>query len=392
MYIIKLSDLKGEKLFFYPINKPRQRLTNKIEIQNVFFVGKKYDNFIVQDGIKRFRRTLFYQFFSSKNLSQLENKIQSIKTKLEQKKQGPSIVFSELFEYPGYSFKDLAYDFKILDKDITFCLITSETSYINKPLSLITNLNKDVDYVFQYGGDLGVFSTILNFFEDLFNYPYDDERLILIVEDKPSHYTRILNTLNHEVSKGRTRNILARDYEEAKKIILDCPSRLAAAILDFCFVKDGNYGEYSWDVLNTFESRNIKIPVIFTSENKEIISKIKQDSRIFALNKASYGFLKNMRSILGKYGGFGPFVFRTPPPNEQDVATSYSLNNLMEVIKAIDDKILLNHSKDNHFSNWIWLQGYKKLALKIRDIVSEDPAYIRKSILHYYHESKKENK
>ncbi|MEM4197098.1 MAG: hypothetical protein QXV64_03210, partial [Candidatus Anstonellaceae archaeon] len=112
----------------------------------------------------------------------------------------------------------------------------------------------------------------------------------------------------------------------------------------------------------------------------------RQDSRIFALNKASLGFLKNIRVILGKYGGFGPFIFRTPPPHEQDVAIASNLTTLMELIRVIDGKILLNHAKDNHFSNWIWLQGYKDLALKIRDIVSTDPEYIRKKILQAYQE------
>ncbi|MFN3910375.1 MAG: hypothetical protein ACK4J0_04065 [Candidatus Anstonellaceae archaeon] len=377
---------------YYPINKPRQKLSNKIEIKNVIFVGKKYDSYMVEQGVKRFSNNIFYQFFSSKELSKSNNKTDFILQKFQQKESGLSLVLSELFENNDYNFQKLAYDFKLLDKNVIFCLITSEQSYVNSILPVLSNLAKDVDYVFYYSGDLGVFSTILNFFEDKYNYSSDNERIILLVEDKPIHYTRILNILNHEVSKGRTRNILARDYDEAKEIILKCPERLAAAILDFCFVKDGLYGEHSWDVLNSFEEKNIKIPVIFSSENQETILRINQDSRIFALNKNTLGFLQNIRFILGKYGGFGPFVFRTPPPNEQDVATACSLKSLMELIKVIDGKILLNHAKDNHFSNWIWLQGYKELALKIRDVVSSDAEYTRKKLLHYYYEYLKQNK
>ncbi|MCX8163684.1 MAG: hypothetical protein N3D10_04000 [Candidatus Micrarchaeota archaeon] len=375
-------------MHYYPINKPRIKLANNIKVNKVFFIGKKYDGYIVEEGIKRFNREIFYKFFSSKQATEAKDKIDFFSS-ISEKTDGLKVVFSEYFENSMYDFYKAASDIKSIDPNTIFCLISSDEAIITR-----TSFGSfpHIDYTFHYGGDIGVFCTILNFFEDKQNYKYDNERIVLVVEDKPLYYTRILNTLNFEISKGRTRNILARNYEEAEEIIFNFSERLAGAILDLYFLKGGFYGQYSWEVLKDFESKNIKIPIIFSSEDKEAIARIRQDSRVFALNKTDPGFLRKIRTILGKYGGFGPFVFRTPPPNEQDVAVAYSLNILMGLIKVIDDKILLNHAKDNHFSNWIWLQGYKELALKIRDIVSSDPEYIRNQILHYYHLFLKEEK
>lgn len=367
------------------------KIENRIKLGKVVLVGSKFHYFNLKEGLELAGRGADLpsvcigrkQLFGDDRLVAFEKAI------LNGENLHPVLVLAQnLDDWGGYGFEKLACEIKQIEPKSIFALLTKDPQLVGHPRKVEdivksrsdSNLLKSVDYIFHYNDSPQLFITIISLIEDKMNYPFDHERVTLVVEDKPVQYTRFLTQLQ-EINKGRTRILLAQNYEEAAKVIDECPDRLAGAIIDVNFPKSGEHGEHAWKILSYIQEKRLKIPTIFKSADAKAIERVSQTGRVFAVHNEEWGYLHKIAKIMEQYFGFGSFAFRTPDPYPREVARVDTLEDMVALIRTVAGDVLINHAQHNHFSNWLWLHGYKELAERIKPIDTMDPEEGRALIL-----------
>ena len=250
------------------------------------------------------------------------------------------------------------------------------------------------DEIFIWGGDSNVFPAIIKYIEDKKNIKRDirkaDIRTIILIEDTPKFYSKILPVIYKEIifhtkklideslndtqkllhMRGRPKILLATNYEDAIKLIKKYYLNVLGIITDVRFPIKNKKDDFAGVKLSK-EIRKLdkSLPIIIQS-NQKISSKILKDLSAYFLNKNSPTLFKELRKLLINNLGFGDFEFTQP--NGEVISTAKNIEELAENIKKITDESLLYHASNNHLSNWLAARGEFNIASKFRSITIND--------------------
>ncbi len=288
------------------------------------------------------------------------------------------------------------------------------------PIYMLANNSSDITYfqditadfnfadkIFSWNGNTNIFFSMIKLLEDKINVVNDTEignvRVILLVEDNPTYYSRYLSFLYKvlmeqtkriidDVStdelykvlrmRARPKILLATDYEEAVSIIKKHKKYLLCLITDVKFnMKGGLHESAGIELIKYTRKKTKNLPTVIQSSDASYEEIAKENNSLFIYKNSETLYLDFQRFIT-KYLGFGDFVFKDKDENE--IARASNINEFERLIKQIPDESLLFHGSRDHLSMWLMARGEIKAANKlIPKKVSDysDIDELRKSIL-----------
>ncbi|MDA3820879.1 MAG: pyruvate, phosphate dikinase [Candidatus Delongbacteria bacterium] len=244
------------------------------------------------------------------------------------------------------------------------------------------NIPKYADRIFSWNGDSSIFFAMIKLVEDNINASNDTRiamvRIILLVEDSPKYYSRILPILYRVVLeqtrriiddvqgdelyrllrlRARPKILFAESYNEAIKIIHKYKEYLQCMITDIRYPKDGVINENAGFDLVDYVQQNIgELPIcIQSSEGANVYKK-----NTCFINKSSDNLENDIRVFINHFVGFGNFVFRDNTGRQ--IAVAKNLKEFEQYIKSISDESMKYHARRNHFSLWLMARGEIQLA------------------------------
>ena len=242
-----------------------------------------------------------------------------------------------------------------------------------------------IDDIYHWNGDPRVFFAMVKLLEDKVNIDNDTTRgfvkVILLVEDSAIYYSRYLPLLYTNVLqqtqriiedvssdellkvlrlRARPKILLAKNYEDAIKIIDKYKEYMLCLITDMKYEKEGIEDPEAGVHLVEYVRSQIKdIPIIVQSSDKENANKAYELKTIF-IDKNSTTLLQDVQSFIMHYLGFGNFIYKNAEGKQ--IAIARSLKEFENYLKIIPDDSLLYHAKRDHFSLWLMARGEVQLA------------------------------
>jgi len=303
----------------------------------------------------------------------------------------------EIFEQINSKHFDLIIFMIGVDKKTPLLLankIKKEASYI--PIYFLLNNNADISYfqkagsidvdrLFVWNGDSMVFFAMIKALEDKINVENDTRiglvRVILLVEDSPSYYSRYMPMLFSIVMeqtkriiddvttdelykilklRARPKILLASDFEEAISIVDKYKEFMLCLISDMKFKKDGEeLATAGTELVKYIRDTLPELPVIIQSsesENAEIAFELK----CTFIDKNSESLVQDFRSFIMHYLGFGNFIYRDKQGMQIGIART--LKEFEKQLSVIPEESLIYHAKRNHFSLWLMARGEIQVA------------------------------
>ena len=262
------------------------------------------------------------------------------------------------------------------------------------PVKRSEQLLEHIDNVFFWNGDSKIFLAMTKYIEDVRNAEHDTEvglvRIILLVEDSVSFYSRYLPELYREVMlqvqrlvseeladhqkayrmRTRPKVLMAKNFEEAKAIIDRYEQYLLCVITDLSFPRRGEIDdEAGFRLVRYLQRRKSNVPIAMQTSHAEKAPQATAMGLQF-LNKGSEALIDDLRDFIHAYLGFGEFIFRDKHGNILDWASS--MEEFEQKLQHISDECLLYHSSQNHFSTWLLAHGANRIAKKVRKLSASD--------------------
>jgi hypothetical protein len=255
-------------------------------------------------------------------------------------------------------------------------------------------INIDVDsFHFQWVSDASLSGWIVKLVEDhLFaNFYYENQhrRFLLLLEDEinfASYFIPIIikeleertlslmpekSNLSEKDSKKETERpilLLASNYEQAIEYLDKFGDRMVGVISSLGFPKNGkNNLNAGFKLIDKVKALPNEIPIIIQTSQKDKKIKIRERGGAY-MNKHSSKLLKQLRTNLLEYFGFGDFIFRMPDKNNTVVAKATNIKELKECLSWVPLKSFIYHASKRHFSNWLGVHGHLELAEIIRPL------------------------
>ena len=249
---------------------------------------------------------------------------------------------------------------------------------------------ESINRTFIWSGDASVFTAIIKYVEDKINASKDiidsDIRAILIIEDSPRMYSKILPFIYKEIVfqvkhlmkknlslsqkilylRGRPKVLLTTNYEGAKRLMKKYQQNIIGVISDVKFPRKNLLDETAgFKFTQWVLKKDPSMPLVLQSNN--LINKKKANElRIDFLDKNSNTFFKDLRLHIAKNFGFGDFIFSLP--NNRKIKPAKSIKELISAIKTVPIESIIYHAKSHHFSNWLAARTKFNLASKLRSI------------------------
>ncbi len=232
------------------------------------------------------------------------------------------------------------------------------------------------EYVFCWLGNTDLLLSIIKLIEDKMNLEHDIRvagvQMLMLVEDSIRFYSSILpylykyvlqqslefasEALNAHLEtlrmRGRPKIVLARSYEEAWSLYERFSDNTLGVISDCRFMMDGKIDEQAgFKLLKKIRQVDPFIPLVMES-SEESSSELAQACGASYIDKNSKKLNVDLRHLLGKYFGFGDFIFRDPA-TMQEVCRCHNLKELQENIFTVPAESLLYHVTHNNVSRWL---------------------------------------
>ena len=276
------------------------------------------------------------------------------------------------------------------------------------PTFLLLNNQEDVSFVkkqkaagvpfdnyFVWTGESKVFFAMVKLLEDKVNVDNDTKkgltRVILLVEDSAKYYSSYLpmlynlvldqtRSLIEDVStdelykvlklRARPKIMLASNWEEAIAIYNKYKESLLCVISDMRFPKEGLMNETAgFELLQHFKTDLPNLPTVLQSSDPEN-AKYAYTLKSNFINKNSESLLKDLKSFINYYLGFGHFVYRDNKGRQ--IAVAKSMKEFEAYLETIPEDSLAYHAMKNHFSLWLMARGEVKIAKLINPIKVSD--------------------
>lgn len=278
-----------------------------------------------------------------------------------------------------------------------------DSLYPDIPLVVLTPFSKEVrrrianedlrgvDYVFSWLGNVDLILAIIKLIEDRMNADTDIEEVgvqaILLIEDSIRFYSSILPHLfkfllkqsmrfatealnEHEQMmrmRGRSKVLLARDYEEAEALLDKYGDNILGIITDARFPVNGEKDpEAGMKIAKLARSRNPYLPIIMESQESANRMPAEQAGFVF-LDKNSKTLPLDLREAVTKKFGFGDFIVREPLSGNE-LMRIVNLKDLQKKIESIPDDVLYFYCSTNSISRWLYSRALFAIAEVLKGI------------------------
>lgn len=352
-------------------------------IFNVLLIASPYDAFILEeDG--RVEEQVYFEYVGL-NLSS-PPRFTRVSNYTEAKETLESKPFDLIIALPGVDVSETFREAKEIDRlypDIPFVVLTPFSKEVRRRIA-----NEDltgVDYVFSWLGNVDLILAIIKLIEDKMNSDNDIEEVgvqaIILVEDSIRFYSSILPHLfkfllkqsqrfatealnEHEQMmrmRGRSKVLLARDYEEAMSLAEKYGNNLLGIITDARFpiggVKDADAG---MKLAAELRKKIPYLPVIM--ESQESANRYKAESAGYTfIDKNSKTLPLDLREAVRQKFGFGDFIIRNPRTGEE-LHRIQNLKGLQTTIENISPEVLYYYCSDNSISRWLYSRALFPIA------------------------------
>lgn len=355
---------------------------------NVLLVASPYDAFMMEeDG--RIEEQLYFEYVAL-NLSS-PPRITQVSDFEEALTQISAKGFDLIILMPGVELSETfagARRIKESHPNIPIVVLTPFSKEVSRRLA-----NEDlsaIDYVFSWLGNVDLLLAIIKLLEDRLNADRDINevgvQLILLVEDSVRFYSSVLphiykillkqsyesstEALNaHEQMlrmRGRSKVMLARDYEEAMEIYERYGQNILGVISDVSFKREGEKDAKAGIRLAKFlHSQNPYLPIIIESSEAENATPVGELGCVF-IDKNSKKLPVDLAEAIKSNFGFGDFVMNNPETGEE-IIRLHSLKDLQYRLNEIPDEALLHHASSNDISRWLYSRALFPIANIIKD-------------------------
>ena len=362
-------------------------------IFNVLLIASPYDAFMLEEDGRVEEQV--YNEYVSLNLSSPPRFIK-VANYAEAYDELASKSYDLIIAMPGVDISETFQEAVKIDElypQIPFVVLTPFSKEVRRRIA-----NEDlrgVDYVFSWLGNVDLILAIIKLIEDKMNADADINetgvQAILLVEDSIRFYSSILPYLfkfllkqsmlfstealnEHEAMlrmRGRSKVLLARDYEEATALIDRYGDNILGLVTDARFPvngeKDPNAG---LKLANYLHRVRPHAPVIM--ESQEIANRQVAEVKGFVfLDKESKTLPLDLRTAVSRKFGFGDLVFRNPATHEEILRVK-NLKQLQKGIFDIPDEVLFYYCADNSISRWLYSRALFPLADALRVFKFDD--------------------
>ena len=384
-------------------------------IHEILLVASPYDAFILEEDGHLTEQILTEYIGMNFNYAPRVTHVSTAKESFEimsKKKFDMVIVMLRIADLDPISF-GTAIKIKYPKKPVIL-LAFDESELKHIPMQIT---RKSINRIFIWSGDASVLTAIIKYVEDKINASIDiiksDVRAILIIEDSPRMYSKILpfiykeivfqvkHLMNKDLSlsqkilylRGRPKVLLTTNYEAAKLLMKKYGQNIVGIISDVRFPRKNKLDKNSGIKFAKWVLKNDpSMPIVLQSnemKNKKIANKL----NIGFLNKNSDTFFKDLRLYIAKNFGFGNFTFTLP--NNKKIISAKNIKQFILGIKTAPIESIIFHAKSHHFSNWLAARTEFELASKLRSIQAhqfKNNNDLRKYILKELELNRNENK
>ena len=392
----------------------------KYKIKHILFVSTLYDAFLLENDDTFFEKFMgeIYQY-SLFSLPRITG-VSSEEDALEILETTPIDLVILMVGIDRESPIALSAKIKEMNDSIPVYLLINkkdDEKYFNNLIPTITS----VDKMFVWTGDTSIIFAIVKSIEDSVNVANDTKvglvRVILLIEDSPSYYSRYLQILysivfdqvqkllpeveKNELNKitkirSRPKILHARNYEEAIAIFNKYKDFLLCVISDVEFDWGGKPDKQAGlKFVKYMREQVFSVPVILQS-TEDVQLENASENKIFFINKNSATLFDDLRRHLIKYLGYGDFLFRTK--DGKDIGVAHSLREFEMLIHDVPQDSFVRHAIKNQYSIWLMARGEIQLARTINAMRLEDRNDIEQSrqdvlnAIRVYREQKKKGK
>lgn len=288
--------------------------------------------------------------------------------------------------------------------DIPFVVLTPFSNEVRRRIA-----NEDlrgVDYVFSWLGNVDLIVAIIKLLEDKMNADHDLNEIgiqaILFVEDSIRFNSSILPYLfkfllkqsmvfstealnEHEAMlrmRGRSKVLVARDYEEATALIDRYGDNIMGLVTDGRFPRNGEKDPDAGMALAEYlHRRRPYAPVIMESAETDNRKRAEEAGYVF-LDKNSKTLPIDLRKAVSHMFGFGDFIVKYPG-NGRELMRITNLKDLQHKIFEIPDDLLHYYCSTNCISRWLYSRALFPIADFLRTfefIDIEDAPKVRRLV------------
>lgn len=363
-------------------------LLMKRRIYQILLISSTYDSFMLEeDG--RIDETIFMEYVSLN----LRYPPQFLKVTSEE----------EAFEVLEDKRVELVISMLNIEKTDTFDLaIRIKQKYPQIPIVVLTPFSREVnlklaeknltaiDYVFCWLGNADILLAIIKLIEDKMNIDHDMKQgvqSILLVEDSIRFYSSYLPNIYKILLKqsktfvaeglnehqkmlrmrGRTKILLATNYEEAREMWRKYKSNLLGIITDISFKREGITDKTAGiRFVERVRAEDEYMPVLFQSTDTEYET-VAEEMKVGFINKRSKTLSIELRNYINEHFFFGDFIF-IDPRNGREITRAVDLKSLQDKIFEIPDDSLLYHMERNHFSKWLNARALFPIAEMFKEV------------------------
>ena len=385
-------------------------------IYNVLIVANPYDAFMLEDD-GRIEEKIYNEYM------ELGLRYPPTFTQVSTTEEAAAVLRSTVIDLvicmPGNADNDafdVARDIKGKFPNIHCVVLTPFSHGITKRMQ-----NEDLsifDYVFCWLGNTNLILSIIKLIEDKMNLEHDIQeagvQMILLVEDSIRFYSSILPNLYNYIleqsknfskealnrhaatmrMRGRPKVVLARTYEEAKKLYDKYSDNTLGVISDARFplksaakafgneVDEDIKPEHGTDTFGREKCpdaglqlfRYIRkndpfVPLIIESSESENRAKAEAEGFRF-VDKNSKKMSVDLRRLMEEHMGFGDFIFRDPKTHEE-IMRIHSLKELQDNIFNIPNDSMLYHISRNHMSRWLCARAIFPVSAFLKHVTWE---------------------
>jgi DNA-binding NarL/FixJ family response regulator len=363
-------------------------LLMKRRVYQVLLISSTYDSFMLEeDG--RIDETIFMEYVSLN----LRYPPQFIKVTSEE----------EAFEVLEDKRVELVISMLNIEKADTFDLaIRIKKQFPKIPIVVLTPFSREVnlklaekdlsaiDYVFSWLGNADILLAIIKLIEDRMNIDQDvlqGVQAILLVEDSIRFYSSYLPNIYRILLKqsktfvteglnehqkmlrmrGRTKIVLATNYEDAVKMWEKYKNNLLGVITDISFKRGGETDPKAGiRFVELIKAEDEYMPILFQSTDV-VYQSLAEELKVGFINKLSRTLSIELRNYINEHFSFGDFVF-IDPKNGREITRATDLKSLQDKIFEIPDDSLLYHMQRNHFSKWFNARALFPIAEMFKEV------------------------
>ncbi|MDE7412627.1 MAG: phosphoenolpyruvate synthase [Muribaculaceae bacterium] len=352
-------------------------------IFNILLIATPYDAFMLEeDG--RVDEQVYFEYVGL-NLSS-PPRFTMVANYEEAREALASKPFDLIIAMPGVDISETFREAVEIDRlypDIPFVVLTPFSKEVRRKIA-----NEDmrgVDYVFSWLGNVDLILAIIKLIEDRMNAENDINEVgvqaIILVEDSIRFYSSILPNLfkfllkqskrfatealnEHEQMmrmRGRSKVLLARDYEEAMALVDKYGENLLGVITDSRFPINGEKDPHAGIKLcEEIHKRYPNMPVIM--ESQESANRFPAEQRGYTfIDKNSKTLALDLREAVLKKFGFGDFIVRDPDSGNE-LMRIRNLKDLQKNIDRIPPGALYYYCGNNSISRWLYSRALFPIA------------------------------